>query len=970
MTEQAPGVGAMGQPWELPPLLRQDSDNHLGRLRQRLAQDQETLGALLAEPSFPYVLGISDFIARTAFQYPREVAALLAEGALSRDDFPSTYAQRVQNALPGGLPEPELKRRLRVLRRTLMVFIAWRDLTGREGMDGTFHALTLLAELILNRTVALVRSELSRTLGDAQDGDGNPLPLLIYGMGKLGGEELNFSSDIDLIFFYPHDGTTMWGSRPCSHQQFFSRIVQRVSNLLSDQTADGFCYRIDLRLRPFGDAGPLVSSFEAAGTYYETQGRTWERYALVKSRLLGDYGAYGQELTETLRPFVYRRYLDYGAIESLRKLKHTIEAEVRRRRLDDNFKLGMGGIREIEFITQVFELMRGGRITRLQERNLRKTLRSLTELDLLPAGVTAMLDRHYLFLRHLENVVQELSDQQLQTIPSTERDQAKVALGMRMGPWEEVAAHLGRVRSEVHSEFVKIMRDDGTADQVETIKESAEFWDTSLSAGELQSTLEPLMRRPAEAHGLATQILELRQTLRRMPVGPRGSETLVRLMPRLIKQVAAEDQPTQMFGKLSRLIERIALRTTYLLLLNDNHSVLERVINLVRENEFAAALIARHPILMDELIAPHYYQAPPSTPEFLASIRETLLRIPPDDLEAEMEELRLFKQVQVLRIAMSDRAGSLPLMKISDSLSFLAEALVRELLLLSWQETESRYGHPPGCSAEDPGMAVIAYGKLGGLELGYRSDLDMVIIRENGEGMTEGARSVPCSMFYQRLVQRMLHLCTTPMSSGVLYDLDMRLRPDGDSGMLITDVEGFEGYQRTRAWTWEHQALVRARPIAGSPRVMEAFSAIRERVLRMGRDPAKLRSDVLDMRAKMRQRLDRSNESRFDLKQGQGGMVDVEFIAQYLMLREAPRHPDLVLWSDNVRIFDECARLRILPEDQAVTLKDAYLALRGVYHRVSLAGQPRVVHYSDRPGACATVERIWGEILGDLPQGG
>ena len=447
-------------------------------------------------------------------------------------------------------------------------------------------------------------------------------------------------------------------------------------------------------------------------------------------------------------------------------------------------------------------------------------------------------------------------------------------------------------------------------------------------------------------------------------------------MPKIIRAVTKYKNAAALFNKVALLLEKVALRTTYLQLLLENNGTREKLLSLLNGNNFAGALISAHPILLDELIAPRYFKMPPHPDEYLAWLNERLLRIDPDDLEEQMEELRLFKKTMVLRIAMSDQSQSLPLMKISDSLTWLAEAILREISMLAWRQTVQKYGAPRDRNFQDPGFAIIAYGKLGGIELGYKSDLDMVFIREVSDELTAGVpnaegeitNSVPAAMFYQRFVQRFMHLCTTRMSGGVLYDLDMRLRPDGDSGVLMTDLDAYDNYQKNRAWTWEHQALVRARAVAGSAKVIEGFNKIRDEVLRTPRDEQQLSDDVYAMRMKMRNYLDRSSDKLFDLKQGRGGMVDIEFIAQYLLLREAPRHKDMVLWSDNVRIFDECARLGILTEETTATLKNAYLAIRECYHRVSLADLPRIVALEDRPKACDDVVVIFDRIFHDAAE--
>ncbi len=947
----------------LPETLQKHADDQYERLKQKLSP--ETFAVFDERDDFKIVLGLSDFIDNTIYSYPNECAALVKAGALDNECLFSDLKDVVRATIVPNLSDFELKKRLRVLRRTRTMVIAWRDLTGKATLNEILKALSYLAEQIVLATVDVVRLSLKRVFGDAICEDGKPMPLLTYGMGKLGGEELNFSSDLDLIFAYPMDGETQGGAHSITHREFFTRIVQRTANFLADITVDSFCYRIDLRLRPFGDAGPLVSTFDGMSNYYETQGRTWERYALVKARLLGDesvYREFGVELTGLLRPFVYRRYLDYGAVQSLRKLKHMIEAELRRKRRLNNFKLGEGGIREIEFIAQVFELMRGGRYEELRERSLRKTLCALSNLELLPTQIAKKLDDAYVYLRRLENAIQEFSDKQVQTLPDNEKDKLRLLYVMNKDNYEGFLKELSDIMSFVHHEFCQVVSDDGQDEQNVV---GIDLWESDSTKDELALDLELYLKNKDAALNLAALIIALKRNLSRYPVGPVGRETLVRLMPKIILEIAKEDDPVGLFNKVAGLVEQVATRTPYMQLLSDNNRVLQRFISLIKDNVFASELVTAHPILLDELIMPQLYDAPPKAQENFSRLQERLLRVEPFDLEEQMEELRLFKKIMVFRIAMSDKASTLPVMKISDALTWLAEAIVKELFILAWNHTTQKYGVPPNCSVQKPGMAIIAYGKLGGIELGYKSDLDMVFIRENSDEYTQGPKSVPVSIFYQRLVQRLLHLSVTRTAGGVLYDLDTRLRPDGDSGTLISDLKSFETYQKQRAWTWEHQALVRARPIAGSQKVISEFNRIRNDVLRTQRDPAKLKEDVISMRDKMRKHLDRGGKTLFDLKQSPGGMVDIEFIAQYLLLREAPLHPGMVLWSDNVRIFDECARLSILPEDLCNELKDAYLILRQCYHQISLADLPRLVAIEHKPQVCERIERIWHKVFSD-----
>ncbi len=948
----------------LPPELQKEGLYQYERLKQKLSPQE--FAAFEARSEFRYVLSLSDFVANVIYSYPKESLALVENGALDDPKFhlePSAY---VNSAISAEQNDPELKKNLRMLRRTHYMAIAWRDLCGMTEIDEVFLKLSNLAESIVLRTVEVVRSKFKNALGEALDKDGSPLPLIILGMGKLGGRELNFSSDLDLIFCYPYEGTTEGGSRTLEFREYFSKVVQKFSNLISDITVDSFCYRIDLRLRPFGDAGALVNSFDGLQIYYETQGRTWERYALVKARILNDdvrLGAFGQELTHMLRPFVYRRYLDYGAIQSLRKLKYLIESEVRRRALSNNFKLGKGGIREIEFIAQVFQLMRGGRYSELRDESLRKTLKNIKVLELIPEEISRALDDSYVFLRRTENVIQEFSDKQVQSLPECERDQLRLIYAMNFQNFEDYLKVLDKVMHFVHGEFLKVVA--SREDEKPTDLKNFDLWEADNDASELEKQLLPLLKKCEVASNLAQKILSLKGNLKRMPVGPVGRETLLELMPKVIALVARYENADVLFARVSGLIERVALRTPYLQLLRDQNEVLERFIRLLIDNQFASELITAHPILLDELFIPQYFEKPPKTDEFFAMLQERLMRIDVNDLEALMEELRLFKKIMIFRIALSDKAGKLPLMKISDCLTFLAEAIIKELILLAWDQTEHKYGKPKHRDRFNPGIAVIGYGKLGGIELGYKSDLDMVFIRETSDDYTEGEHPVLEAVFYQRLIQRILHLASTNTVGGVLYDTDMRLRPDGDTGVLISDIDAFEIYQRQRAWTWEHQALVRARPVAGSKDIIDRFLKVREDVLRSARDEEKLKEDVISMRRKMRSHLDRSSDKLYDIKEGMGGMIDVEFISQYLLLKYAPLYPDLVLWTDNVRILDECERLEIIDAKTAEDLRSAYLDIRKIYHELSLADLPRLIGVEQRIAATFRVEEIWQKIFAE-----
>ncbi len=915
------------------------------------------------------VFSYSDFISWFAQRWPKKFCDIISSGEYAQshryEAFRAELANRIRNVNNIEL----LKKIVREFRNEKMVVIAFREIMGMSKIEESFLHSSLLAEAIVVETLDYLYKLNCQLSGTPYSDDGVQQKLMVIGMGKLGGGELNFSSDIDLMFCYPHRGETRGGRRSLDNQVFFTRLGQQLIQVLEQKTADGFAFRVDMRLRPFGDSGPLVSSFAAIEDYYLKHGRSWERYAMVKGRVLGDVTPEGEEIMEMLRPFVYRRYLDYGAIESLRKMKSMIEAEVRRRHLNGNFKLGQGGIREVEFVAQVFQLMRGGRIKDLQERNLLKVLDSLLSCACIDNNSYRALKDGYIFLRRTENLLQEINDEQTQTVPSKVIDQTRLSRVLGFSDYESFLDKLESVMAAVHKEFSVIISKP-SEEKEEDNPEFMDLWLAHMSLEETKELVEKSFSDLSQLDELAKELKMLKEDSRVRTVGPKGREILNRLMPYLFANLASmKVSVVPTLKRLSRLIRCIAQRTTYIQLLAENNGVLEQVIKLCHESELISEQITEHPILLDELLMPNNLYRPIDPNEYDHELREFMLRVENDDLEQQMETLRQFKLIQLLRICAADLAGVLPLMKVSDYLTFLAQSILKEVVNVAWKQVTDKYGEPSNARVKgDRGFAVIAYGKLGGIELGYGSDLDLVFLSDGElDGETyggQGSQQISDRMFYGRLAQRIMHLFSTRLSSGILYEVDARLRPEGEAGPLVCTLSGYENYLENRAWTWEIQALVRARAIEGPDRMIKDFDRIRDRLLRKERDPEKLKTEVAEMRRKMETNLSKSGTGTIDLKQSAGGMTDIEFMAQYLVLANAFKTPDMVLWTDNVRIFEECVRLNLISETDGKILKDAYLEIRNRYNKLALLGKPRTVPNTELLNERNDVIEIWNRIIG------
>ncbi|MFW1426970.1 bifunctional [glutamate--ammonia ligase]-adenylyl-L-tyrosine phosphorylase/[glutamate--ammonia-ligase] adenylyltransferase [Vibrio parahaemolyticus] len=904
-------------------------------------QNAQEAGYLQSWPNevveqFHYVSALSQFITETIHRdeaLAQQLPTMLSE--LSRHQ---AYRTRLAALLAECPDEISGHRVLRQFRNREMVYIAWKDFLHAWTLEESLRHLSQLAEAMIFETYQWQYKICCAEWGTPTNAEGEAQPMLIIGMGKLGGGELNFSSDIDLIFTYPENGETQGARRSIANAQFFTRLGQRIIKALDQQTFDGFCYRVDMRLRPFGESGPLVMSYAALEDYYQEQGRDWERYAMIKARVMGCemYPQY-QELRKMLRPFVFRRYIDFSAIQSLRRMKSMISSEVRRRGLTNNIKLGAGGIREIEFIAQVFQLIRGGREPSLRNRGLLETLSGIEELALLTPQEVSNLEAAYKYLRQLENLLQAMADKQTQTLPDCDIERLKLATAMQLESWDLLIEQTQQHMNKVHQVFETLIGDDEEDEGCTIARHFHELWDMANKQDVLELILEQDIQVEEPAI-FSKAIINFKADLAKKTLGPRGREVLNRLMPKVFDAVFAH--PDAQFGlpRVLYLLHNICTRTTYLELLDEHPAALVQLVRLCTASPMISEQLSRYPILLDELIDPQQLYNPIPLDSYRTELRDFLARIPEDDMEQQMEALRQFKQICILRIAAADIAGVLPVMKVSDHLTYLAEAIVEAVVSQAWLQVSEKYGEPTHVKdREGKGFAVIGYGKVGGWELGYNSDLDIVFMHDCPVNVyTDGKKEIDGRQFYLRLAQRIIHIFSTRTASGILYEVDTRLRPSGASGLLVSPTDAFDDYQHQDAWTWEHQALVRARMIYGDEPLAIAFHNTRHDVLCKPRDEQTLKKEVVEMREKMRDHLGGKKSGRFMIKQDVGGITDIEFLAQYLVLNYSHEKPKLTCWCDNVRIYETLIAQGVMEEDQAMQLIRAYTTMRNEIHHRNL----------------------------------
>jgi glutamate-ammonia-ligase adenylyltransferase len=911
----------------------------------------------------------SSFVAQSCITDPALLGDLLDSGDLLLNYGADGYRHRFARALGRCRDEQALMSTLRRLRRREMVRIAWRDLCGWSDLESTLRETSWLAEAAIDGALTPLARWMAKEHGRPRDAAGDPMGLAVLGMGKLGAWELNFSSDIDLIYAYSVDGETR-GRRALDHGSYFSELGRRLVNVLGRIDEDGFVFRVDLRLRPYGDSGPLAMSLAQMEDYYQIQGREWERYAMIKARPVGGDRAAGDRLLAMLRPFVYRKYLDFGVFESLREMKATIDREAARRDMKDDIKRGPGGIREIEFIGQTYQLIRGGREPTLRDQRILVILGRLEAMGHLSTQAGHELAASYRYLRRLENRLQIFADAQTHRLPTEALERQRLAWTMGHRDVTAFERELAEHRSRVRDHFDRIFGEPARkrSSGADAGPDYTALWSAAATLpgrlAEVSEEAADLVADLAGGHPLPAfgeegwrRLAALRDSYLYRSLSAIGRSRMDRLMPLLLEAVAAAPRPDTTLPRVIEFIEHVARRSAYLALLADNPVVLAQMVRLCAASPWIARMLGDQPLLLDELIDPSSLERPLARPALEEELAARLAAVGPEDLEQQMEALRQFKQANVLRVAAADIGGAMPLMVVSDHLTDIAEVCLDAVLRLAVAHTVARNRDAQQAIAH--GFAIVAYGKLGGIELGYGSDLDIVFLHG-------GSAEHAFGPVYARLGQRIIHMLSAHTPAGVLYSVDLRLRPSGSSGLLVSSIDAFEEYQRNQAWTWEHQALVRARIVAltGDEAVVRRFAELRHAVLARPREAATLATEIRDMRERMRQELSRGDEHHFDLKQDRGGIADIEFIVQYAVLRWAADHPGLLRWTDNIRLLETLKDAGLLEARDAAAMTDAYRSLRARVHRLALQEtSPALAAADEFPAERTAVTAVWRALI-------
>jgi glutamate-ammonia-ligase adenylyltransferase len=927
--------------------------------------EQSPRGAALLQAATPELRAAA---ARVVVASDFVVGALRGDVSLLPQLLGGATASALALPAPVAADEQLFTSALRRWRRSELARIAWRDLAGWAPLPETLAALSEAADQAIRAACAAATGVLTARHGVPRSANGTAQELVVVAMGKLGGGELNFSSDVDLIFLFPEQGDTD-GARSISNEEYFTRLGQLLIRYLDQRTADGFVYRVDMRLRPFGESGPLVASFASLEDYLERHGRDWERYAWVKARAVTGESFFEELFRNAVRPFVYRRYLDFGVFESLREMKALIEREVARRELHDNIKLGPGGIREIEFVVQAFQLVRGGQDRRLQCTSLLRTLPNLVGSKLLPAQAADELGEAYAFLRVLENRLQMIGDQQTHMLPIDPATRTRLAQAMGYAEWKQLESRLDAHRQRVAEHFAALVADAG-GNAAPVAGELGPLWDGAADRAGTAARLAAMGigATPESADQAAQLLLDLGQSALLRRLDDNGRRRLTALLPALLADIARQQDPVAVLRRVLKLLEAIGPRSAYFSLLHANGSARARLVQLAGHGSFLVEQLAAHPLLLDELIDTRLFELLPERAAMQADLAQRMAEVTDDDEERQVEQLRHFQRAAVFRIAVADLTGRLPVMSVSDRLTDVAELIIEQAMQLTWRHLGRKLGTPAcGSGAERRAVQICAvgYGKLGGWELGYTSDLDLVFLHDSvgADQHTDGERTLDNQMFFVRFVQRLVHLLSMHSAAGRLYEVDMRLRPSGKGGMLITNIEAFRDYQQHEAWTWEHQALLHARAVAGAEPLRARFEALRIELLQRCVRRDQLQTDVRQMRERMRAELAQSDPTRFDLKKDIGGLADIEFLAQYWALRWADRYPPVAMFPDTIRQLESVASADLVPQTTIDVLVRAYRVYRERIHHRSLQGLDAVVPVAELAAERAAVTAVWNAAM-------
>ncbi len=861
------------------------------------------------------VVASSHFIADVFQQKLSIIESLINEKALlktrSYEDFIAPFKALMS------LDDNKYMAAIRLMRTKEMVRIAWRAISQLATLRETLNELSTFADACINQTIEYLSLNLNEKYGEPIDKEGRKQSLVVVALGKLGGEELNFSSDIDLFFSYPEENTIEHdgGTTLCS--RYFTELAQKLIKMLSHTTADGYVFRVDLRLRPEGQSGPLVMSFNALETYYQDQGRDWERYALMKARIVNRASIFAKELNDILDPFVYRRYVDFSILETLRSLQQIIAREVKLKSLKQDIKRGPGGIREIEFVCQSLQLMRGGRDIKLRQKRAFKAMEVLVARQHLTEKKGTELKEAYAFLRRLENALQMFNDKQTHALPSAAEEQDCIAYQLHFDDWGALIKVLAAHRHKVQTQFSELIEQTQSLyydDKKLLLNQLTALFQGALGTIPSEDLLFSLGF--SEPQDKLKILRELRESKRCKRLSQIARLRLDKFVPMLLVELQKFDEIDVLFLRVLNLLEGIVQRSAYLALLTENPQSLQHLLRLFSLSSWVALTVSEQPFLLEELLDTHSLYTPLSEALLDEMLKEGLGNL--DDFEQEMEILRQFKLRQTMKVASANITDSLSSYEACVHLSRTGEVILKHVLSIAVAEMEEKY---PQMKGKELQFAIIAYGKLGSRELSYLSDFDLVFLHRYAPNE---------EYFVTRLTQRILHILGTRMMGGVLYSVDTRLRPSGSAGLLVSHVDAFCDYQKNSAWTWEHQALIRARFIAGNEAFRPAFDDLRLAILSRERDSDELKKDIAEMRHKMR---DNANlDERFHLKQGHGGLIDVEFLVQFAVLNWANKHQDLCVSTTTADIINKLIEYDILNESTGRALSRLYLKLIDVIH--------------------------------------
>lgn len=896
----------------------------------------------------------SDFAHQISKLHPEVITDLFESRDIFLEYTAGHYRRKLQHQISESTTLEELGILLRRYRRREMLRILWRDVNEWTSTPKTLEDLSSFADACIATANEVIYQHLCHKYGTPTDPDsGEPLPLIVIAMGKLGAQALNFSSDVDLIYCYPMDGVLASGM---NYQEFFIKQSRRLTQILHQSTRDGFVFRVDLRLRPYGNSGALACSINSIQDYYQEHGRHWERYALSKARIINDAHSYAEPLMLIFNQFVYRNYLDYTAINAMRQLHETIALEIKKQNLHHNIKRGAGGIREIEFICQTHQLIRGGKQFRLREKNTVNSLILLRQSGCMTSHLANKLKAAYLLLRKVENRLQMFRDQQTHSLPTNPLDLERIALSLGYEHSEQLHVELVKQQEFIHKQFNQLIAtpelEFSSSKLQQRLKYFQQFWqcldDSTSSIKSFQDKSMAL-----------SELQSLKHYIQRYQLSEEVREQLSLLIPKMLVLISERRDRDATLRRVIPIVKTIIEHETYIVLLYENPLVLSQAVDLCAASPWIAEQLSRHPMLLDELLDPNTLFSTPSKAKLNALLKQRLEVCEPSALESQLNIIREFKTAHVLRVAAAELTGTLKLMRVSDYLTEIALVVVNKVTNLILDNLSRKYHIDPKAVRQH--FAVVAYGKLGGIELSYESDLDLVYLY-NGK-IDNFSDNISNAQLYLRACQQINQALEKYSAFGRLYPVDLRLRPSGSAGLLCNSLEAFANYQYEQAWCWEHQALSKAHLIYGSPASKYQFKTIRHKTLSKVWQPEKLIDEICSMRDKLRYSKQVKNKQQFDIKQAPGGTVDIEFIAQYAALRWGHDVHELLTYPDTIRILERAGMAGVLPVKETTLLIKAYKIYRQFIHRTALQKQPAIANSKQFTELSGQVAEIWGRIF-------